>query len=135
MSDISSLIGQELTSVEFIQDHLILHFDGPAVTFFAWPDVFREEGSYAYGEPEYRNVLCGVITEDVTAATLEDGEAIEIEFESGIILRALSPRRRCRSPDRRPILLWRRVLGVLIPGKGDCVGKKSLVTLPDFTIL
>ena len=28
------------------------------------------------------------ITEDVTAASLEDGEAIEIEFESGVILRA-----------------------------------------------
>ncbi len=93
MSDISPLIGQELTSVEFIQDHLILHFgeqttSGPSLTFFAWPDVFREEGSYAYGEPEYRNVLCGVLTEDVTAATLEEGEAIEIEFESGVILRA-----------------------------------------------
>ena len=88
MSDLSTLIGQELTSVEFIQDHLILHFDGPALTFFTWPDVFREEGSYAYGEPEYRNVLCGVLTEDVTAATLEENEAIEIEFESGIILRA-----------------------------------------------
>jgi hypothetical protein len=92
MSDISPLIGQELTSVEFIgginSDHLILHFDGPAVTFFAWPDVFREEGSYAYGEPEYRNVLCAVLSEDVTAATLEEGEAIEIEFESGVILRA-----------------------------------------------
>ncbi len=93
MSDISALIGQELTSVEFIQDHLILHFGeqtmgGPAITFFAWPDVFREEGSYAYGEPEYRNVLCGVLTEDVTAATLEEGEAIEIEFESGVIVRA-----------------------------------------------
>lgn len=93
MSDLSALIGQELTSVEFIQDHLILHFgeqsvSGPSLTFFAWPEVFREEGSYAYGEPEYRNVLCGVLTEDVTAATLEDGEAIEIEFESGVILRA-----------------------------------------------
>jgi len=92
MSDISGLIGQELTSVEFIQDHLILHFgeqttSAPAVTFFAWPDVFREEGSYAYGEPEYRNVLCALLTEDVTAATLEENEAIEIEFESGVILR------------------------------------------------
>jgi hypothetical protein len=88
MGDISPLIGQELTSVEFVQDHLVLHFDGPALTFFAWPDVFREEGSYAYGEPEYRNVLCSVIGEDVTAATLEESEAIEIEFESGVILRA-----------------------------------------------
>ncbi len=88
MPDLSALVGQELTSVEFIQDHLILHFDGPTLTFFAWPDVFREEGSYAFGEPEYRNHLCGIIAEDVTAATLEEGEAIEIEFESGIILRA-----------------------------------------------
>jgi hypothetical protein len=92
MPDLTSLVGLELTSVEFIQDHLILHFGepavGPALTFFTWPDVFREEGSYAFGEPEYRNVLCGVLTEDVTNATLEENEAIEIEFESGIILRA-----------------------------------------------
>lgn len=74
--------------MEFVQDHLVLHFDGPAVTFFAWPDVFREEGSYAFGEPEYRNFLCGMLGEDVTAASLEEGEAIEIEFESGIIVRA-----------------------------------------------
>jgi hypothetical protein len=93
MADLTALVGLELTSVEYIQDHLILHFGepaggGPEVTFFTWPDVFREEGSYAYGEPEFRNVLCGIITEDVTAATLEENEAIEIEFESGIILRA-----------------------------------------------
>lgn len=88
MPDLSSVIGQELFSVEFLQDHLVLHFDGPSLTFYAYPDVFREEGSYAFGEPEYRNVLCAVLSEDVTAATLEEGEAIEIEFESGVILRA-----------------------------------------------
>jgi hypothetical protein len=88
MPDLSSVIGQELSSVEFLQDSLVLHFDGPSLTFYTWPDVFREEGSYAFGEPEYRNVLCGVLSEDVTAATLEEGEAIEIEFESGVIVRA-----------------------------------------------
>jgi hypothetical protein len=88
MPDLSSVIGQELSSVEFLQDHLVLHFDGPSLTFYAYPDVFREEGSYAFGEPEYRNVLCAVLSEEVTAATLEEGEAIEIEFESGVILRA-----------------------------------------------
>jgi hypothetical protein len=88
MPDLSSVIGQELSSVEFLQDSLVLHFDGPTLTFYTWPDVFREEGSYAYGEPEYRNVLCGVLSEDVTAATLEENEAIEIEFESGVIIRA-----------------------------------------------
>lgn len=92
MADLTSLVGLELASVEFTADHLVLHYGepvgGPALTFFAWPDVFREEGSYAYGEPEYRNVLCGVLAEEVTAATLEDGEAIEVEFQSGTILRA-----------------------------------------------
>ena len=88
MPDLSSLIGQELSSVEFLPDHLVLHFDGPTLTFYTWPDVFREEGSYAFGEPEYRNVLCAVLAEDVTAATLEENEAIEIEFQSGVILRA-----------------------------------------------
>ena len=92
MPDLAPIIGLELTSVEFIQDHLILHFGepggGPEVTLFTWPEVFREEGSYAYGEPGYRDHLCGVLSEDVTNATLEENEAIEIEFESGIIVRA-----------------------------------------------
>jgi hypothetical protein len=86
--DLSSLISQELSAVEFVQDYLQLRFDGPLLTLFTWPDVFREEGSYAYGEPEFRNVLCSLITENVTAATLEENEAIEIEFENGVILRA-----------------------------------------------
>jgi hypothetical protein len=80
--------GQELSSVEFIQDFLQLRFEGPLLALFAWPDVFREEGSYAYGEPEYRNWLCALIGENVTTATLEEGVALEIEFESGVILRA-----------------------------------------------
>jgi len=86
--DLSPLVGQELSAVEFVQDFLVLRFEGPALTFYTWPDVFREEGSYAYGEPEYRNVLCALLSEDVTAATLELEEALEVEFESGVILRA-----------------------------------------------
>ena len=86
--DISSVVGQELTAVEFVQDYLQLRFDGPLLTLFVWPDVFREEGSYAYGEPEFRNFLCAQLGNNVTAATLEEGEAIEVEFENGVILRA-----------------------------------------------
>jgi hypothetical protein len=86
--DITPIEGQELTAVEFVQDFLQLRFDGPLLTLFAWPDVFREEGSYAFGEPEFRNVLCALIGQTVTVATLEEGVAIEIEFESGVILRA-----------------------------------------------
>jgi hypothetical protein len=86
--DLSSIVGQELTAVEFVQDYLQLRFEGPLLTLFVWPDVFREEGSYAYGEPEFRNVLCAQLTGNVTAATLEENEALEIEFENGVIVRA-----------------------------------------------
>jgi hypothetical protein len=86
--DLHEIEGQELSGVAFVQDYLHLDFDGPRLTLFTWPEVFREEGSYAYGEPEYRNVLCALIGENVTAATLAEGEALEIAFERGAILRA-----------------------------------------------
>ncbi len=85
--EVDDLVGQELTAVEFVQDHLQLRFDGPVLTLYEWPEVFREEGSYAYGEPEFRNVLCGLIGENVGAATLVEYEALEIQFESGSSIR------------------------------------------------
>ena len=72
----------------FVQDHLQLDFGGPVMTLFVWPDVFRDEGSYAFGEPGYRDLLCGEIGETVSEATLEVGVAIEVQFEDGTILRA-----------------------------------------------
>lgn len=81
------LVGQELASVAFIADHVQLDFNGPVLTIYAWPEIFREEGSYGFGEPGYRDMLCGEIGEDVSEATLEQGEALEIQFEDGVILR------------------------------------------------
>lgn len=81
------LVGRELSSVAFVQDYLQLDFDGAVLTLFIWPDVFREEGSYAFGEPGYRDMLCGELTEEVAEATLEPGEAIEVQFEDGVIFR------------------------------------------------
>jgi hypothetical protein len=81
--NLEAILGQELGSVEFVQDYVQLRFDGPLVIFHEWPEVFREEGSYAFGEPEYRDVLCSLIGESVSAATVEEGEAMEIAFEGG----------------------------------------------------
>jgi hypothetical protein len=85
--ELEAIIGQELAAVEFVQDYVQLRFDGPLVTFYEWPEVFREEGSYAFGEPEYRDWLCALIGESVSAATVEEGEAVEIAFESGVSVR------------------------------------------------
>jgi len=67
--DISAIDGEDLKSVEFVEDYLQLRF----------------------GEPEYRNALCAQIGETVEKAILEEGNALTVEFANGIVF-ALSLR-------------------------------------------
>lgn len=93
--DISAMEGQELAAVEFVGDYLRLRFGeegaGPALTLYVWPHVLLEDFSIAFGQPEYRNALCAQIGETVAKATLEELDALTIEFESGTVI-ALSLR-------------------------------------------
>ena len=89
--DLSAVEGQELTAVEFVSDYVRLRFDGPLLTLYAWPHVLLSDFSIAFGEPEYRNALCAQIGEQVAKASLEEFEAMTIEFESGTVI-ALSLR-------------------------------------------
>lgn len=84
--DITSLIGEELKSVCFVEDHLKLCFGEAEVTLFAWPHVLLTEFSVAFGEPEYRNALCAQIGEEVTEASLEEGSALTIELANAVVL-------------------------------------------------
>ncbi len=88
MAEFSEIIGEELTSVEFVQDYLVLDFDGPRVTFYAWPQVLLEDVSFAFGEPRYRDYLCAQIGVCVVQAQLEEGASITIEFENGVVFGA-----------------------------------------------
>ena len=89
--DISAIVGEELTAVEFVQDYLQLRFDGPLLTLYAWPHVLLSEHSIAFGEPEYRNALCEQIGETVEEAELDEGNALTLKLENGTVL-ALSLR-------------------------------------------
>jgi len=89
--DVSAIEGQELSAVEFVGDYLRLRFDGPLLTLYAWPHVLLPEFSIAYGEPEYRNWLCAQIGQIVAKASLEELDALTIEFENEIVI-ALSLR-------------------------------------------
>jgi hypothetical protein len=84
--DISAIEGHE-----FVGDYLRLRFEGPMLTLYAWPHVLLEDFSIAYGEPEYRNALCAQIGEIVGKASLEELDALTVEFESGTVI-ALSLR-------------------------------------------
>lgn len=83
--DISAIDGQELKAVEFIEDFLQLRFETSMFKLYAWPHVLFPDFSVAYGEPEYRNALCAQIGEKVAQASLEEGDALTIEFENGTV--------------------------------------------------
>ena len=103
--DVSAIEGQELTAVEFVGDYLRLKFSdtpdaaGPMLTLYAWPHVLLEDFSIAFGEPEYRNALCAQIGEMVAKASVEELDALTVEFESGTVI-ALSLRWCCLGPLR-----------------------------------
>ena len=84
--DVSAIVGEELKAVEFVEDFLQLRFEGPLLTFYAWPHVLFPEFSVAYGEPEYRNALCAQIGQTVAEASLEEDDRLTIELESGTVL-------------------------------------------------
>ena len=84
--DVSAIVGEELVAVEFVQDFLQLRFAAPLFILYAWPHVLLPDFSVAYGEPEYRNALCAQIGDKVVQASLEEGDALTIEFENGVVL-------------------------------------------------
>jgi hypothetical protein len=84
--DVTAILGQELIAVEFVQDFLQLRFEGPLFTFYAWPHVLLSDFSVAFGEPEYRNALCAQIGQSVADASLEEGDRLTIELESGAVI-------------------------------------------------
>ena len=83
--DMSAIVGDELKAVEFVEDFLQLRFEAPLLRLYDWPHVLLPEFSVAYGEPEYRNALCAQIGEKVVQASLEEGDALTIEFENGTV--------------------------------------------------
>ncbi len=83
--DISAIEGEELKAVEFVENYLQLRFGDPLLKLHDWPYVLLTDFSVAYGEPEYRNALCAQIGETVSAATLEEDDALTIEFANGIV--------------------------------------------------
>lgn len=84
--DISAIEGEELRSVAFVEDYLELRFSEPLLILYAWPYVMHTEYSVAFGEPEYRNALCALIGEQVSTATLQEGDALTIEFANAVVL-------------------------------------------------
>ena len=78
------IVSAPLTSVNFVLDYLILGFDSKgALTALVWPKVVTRESSYGFGEPGYRDALCGFLGRKVGDVSISEEETITITFESG----------------------------------------------------
>ncbi|TKC09075.1 hypothetical protein [Pedobacter frigoris] len=75
-----SIIGEQLSSVEFVQDYLQLHFDGNTLTFYSWPEVNLESINYKIGDIMYRDALCKIIASEVNNVVLLENTRLELFF-------------------------------------------------------
>ena len=76
------IVGARLTSVDFVMNYLILGFDEKgALTTLVWPECIDGLTVKKWGEPGYRDSLCGMITRHVERVTIEAGDTIRIRFE------------------------------------------------------
>lgn len=78
--------GEQLSAVTFVQDYLQLHFDGPMITAITWPVFVVGDASVAFGEPGYRDQLCGLIAKIVARAYVRPGDRLQLDFEDSASL-------------------------------------------------
>lgn len=81
-----SLIGEQLSSVEFVQDYLQLHFDGNTLTFYSWPILLLDGNQYVIDDLDYRNRLCSIIGKNVTDVVLDDKVEFEVFIDTAKII-------------------------------------------------
>jgi hypothetical protein len=76
------LIGEQLSSVEFVQDYLQLRFDGPFLTVYGFVHhVIRNQCSVSWGQPGYRDTLGSLISHQIKQTELS-GEKIFLTFDN-----------------------------------------------------
>jgi hypothetical protein len=84
---LDAIIGEQLSSVEFVQDYVQFHFGGPHVIAFTWPVVESGGKISRFGETGYRDSLCERITRRVKSAVIYVDEVAVIEFDDGSTFR------------------------------------------------
>jgi hypothetical protein len=96
------ILGARLTSVDFVLDYLILGFDEKGtLTTLVWPEIISIAGSVLkFGMKDYRDSLCGLITQVVSEVRFSEDEIITISFGENLLR---IPLRQREAPGERAI--------------------------------
>lgn len=81
------LLEEQLSSVEFVQDYLQLHFDGNTLTYYIWPDIIINNNNYTITDIGYRDALCSIITHKVKGIVLIDKVELKLLFDNGNLIK------------------------------------------------
>jgi hypothetical protein len=77
---LEKIVGEQLSSVEFVQDYVQLHFDGPTITAFVWPTLNLRGNIMRFGDSGYRDELCPRIARKVTSARIIEMVCLTVQF-------------------------------------------------------
>ena len=80
------LIGLQLSSVEFVQDYIQLHFDGPTLTAYTWPTVSKGSSVLSRGQSGYRDAICEPIGRLISQIEFQP-ESFGLVFDNKTIVR------------------------------------------------
>jgi len=80
---LEKIVGEQLSSVEFVQDYVQLHFDGPIITAFVWPTLNLRGNIVRFGDSGYRDELCARIARKVTSARIIEMVCLTVQFDDG----------------------------------------------------
>ncbi len=107
------LQGSQLSSVEFVQDYVQLHFDGPTLTAITPPRVRLMNQWFEWGKPGYRDALCERIGKLVDRALTISEQEIVVEFADGSTISISLRSEDCRTAEAalfdnppNPTVVW-----------------------------
>jgi hypothetical protein len=87
-SILEELKGREVSAVTFVRDYLQLHFDGPYLNLFVWPQVLKNGTTFDLNNPRYKDALCGLIGKSVAGIFEETGKTLRLFFVDGSVAEA-----------------------------------------------
>src|SRR5262249_41603018 len=95
---IQVIVGEKLSSVEFVMDYLQLRFDGHTFSVMTWLAISVDDRTTRSGEDGFRDRLCEQIAKIVRATDFVN-DVLTITLEDGSTIRAFARDEDYRGPE------------------------------------
>ncbi len=82
-SPLQSVVGEYLSSVNFVMDYLQLDFCGYGFTMNIWPTITIENRTLAYSDGGYKDALCSLIGETAKEVDEYWDTGLRLRFKNG----------------------------------------------------